>query len=381
MRFLKNICPIILPVLILLCASLPSVAQNYKAFHPGKIWKDNNGTHINAHGGGILYDDGTYYWFGEHKVAGGRGNRAYVGVHVYSSTDLYNWKDEGIALSVSDDPESEITAGSIIERPKVIYNDKTNSFVMWFHLELKGQGYSAARTGVAVSKSVTGPYRYLRSYRPNAGDWPVRATEETRKKKYDADTLEWWTDPWREAVADGLYLRRDFEGGQMSRDMTLFVDDDGTAYHIHSSEENATLHISELSDDYRSFSGKFNRILPGKFNEAPAIFKHDGTYYMITSGTTGWDPNPARLMVADSIMGEWKMLGNPAKGERRDITFDSQSTYILNVRGTEDAYIFMGDRWNPQNAIDGRYVWIPIQWEDGLPIIRWLDEWTLDVFD
>nr|WP_259676474.1 hypothetical protein [Akkermansia muciniphila] len=70
----------------------------HTSFRPGEIWTDNNGAHINAHGGGILYDKGTYYWYGEHKVEGDAGNYAQVGVHCYSSKDLYNWKDEGIAL-------------------------------------------------------------------------------------------------------------------------------------------------------------------------------------------------------------------------------------------------------------------------------------------
>ena len=34
---------------------------------------------------------------------------------------------------------------------------------MWFHLELKGKGYEAARSGVAVSDTPTGPYRFIRS--------------------------------------------------------------------------------------------------------------------------------------------------------------------------------------------------------------------------
>ena len=67
----------------------------------GKFWPDDKGVHINAHGGGILRVGDTYYWFGEHKTEGSAGNLAQVGVHCYSSKDLYNWKDEGIALSVS----------------------------------------------------------------------------------------------------------------------------------------------------------------------------------------------------------------------------------------------------------------------------------------
>jgi hypothetical protein len=65
--------------------------------------------------------------------------------------------NDGVALPVSDDPQSEITKGCVMERPKVIYNEKTGKFVMWFHLELKGQGYKAARSALAVSDNVTGP--------------------------------------------------------------------------------------------------------------------------------------------------------------------------------------------------------------------------------
>jgi hypothetical protein len=106
-----------------------------------------------------------------------------------------------------------------------------------------------------------------------------------------------------------LLFRRDFSGGQMARDLTLFVDDDGCAYHVYASEDNGTLHISRLSDDYLSPAGKFIRVLPGRFNEAPAMLKYDGKYFLFTSDCTGWAPNPARLLVADAIFGEWRELG------------------------------------------------------------------------
>ena len=51
-------------------------------------------------------------------------------------------------------------------------------------------------------------------------------------------------------------FKKDFEKGQMSRDMTIFVDDDGTAYHIYSSEENSTTHIAELTPDYTEHTGR-----------------------------------------------------------------------------------------------------------------------------
>ncbi|MCM4157281.1 glycoside hydrolase family 43 protein [Gramella sp. AN32] len=354
--------------------------KKYSAFHPGEIWRDMEGAHINAHGGGIYYEDstGTYYWYGEHK---GKGSTAQVGINVYSSTDLYNWKKEGVALAVEKNHDSEITTGSVMERPKVIYNEKTEKYIMWFHLELKGQGYSAARTGLAVSDTPTSPFKYIRSYRPNAGEWPLNYKEEWKESLDGGDPEEWWTPKWHKALNEGMFVRRDFQEGQMARDMTVYVDKDGTAYHIHSSEENQTLHISELTDDYLNFTGKWKRVQVGGQNEAPAIFEKEGKYYMITSGLTGWDPNPARSFVADSIMGKWTALGNPAKGEDADKTFYSQSTFILPAQGKEDAFIFMADRWNPDNHIDGRYIWLPIEWENGKPVIRWKSEWDLSFFE
>ncbi|MEX2602290.1 MAG: glycoside hydrolase family 43 protein [Balneolaceae bacterium] len=372
-------------ILLLIVPSFLNTAhsQDRDRFIPGEIWPDNNGVHINAHGGGFLHHEGTYYWFGEHKTDGSGGNRANVGVHVYSSEDLYNWTDEGIALAVETDTTSEVRAGSVIERPKVIYNPETEQFVMWFHLELYGQGYRAARTALAVSDHVTGPYEYIRSLRPHAGVWPENFTEEQKQADYDEERMDEDREYRRRAIEEGVFTIRDFEGGQMSRDMTLFVDDDGTAYHITSTEENYTLMISELDETYTDFTGRWIRVFPGGHNEAPAIFKKDGIYYLIMSGATGWTPNAARSAMAEDMFGPWTFLGNPARGseEQMSSTFESQSTFILPVEGIEDAFIFMGDRWRPQNAIDGRYVWLPIEFEDGRPVIRWYEEWDLSVFE
>ena len=61
------------------------------------VWPDNNGAHISAHGGCMLKVGDTYYWYGEHRARDRR-----TGVHVYSSKDLYNWKDEGLAFNAAD---------------------------------------------------------------------------------------------------------------------------------------------------------------------------------------------------------------------------------------------------------------------------------------
>lgn len=372
------------PVILLIFVSCRNENQGSDSFHPGEIWPDTKGVHINAHGGGMLFHDNTYYWYGQHMVEGEAGNSAQVGVHLYASTDLYNWEDRGIALEVNtEELSSDIARGCILERPKVIHNKITGKFVMWFHLELSGMGYDAARTGVAIADRPQGPFSFVKSFRPNAGSWPVNVQDfhkmpvsDTVKEKYCGGL------GCLPAHVDSLnILGRDFQEGQMARDMNLFVDDDGKAYHLYSSEENSTLHISELTDDYLSYSGRFVRLFPNRYMEAPTILKTaDSTYYFIGSDCTGWSPNAARSAKARHIFGPWEELGNPCVGEDSSLTFNSQSTFILPVRGREDAFIFMADRWEPQNPIEGTYVWLPIGFEDDRLTIRWYNEWSLAEF-
>jgi len=80
--------------------------------------------------------------------------------------------------------------------------------------------------------------------------------------------------------------------------------------------------------------------------------------------------------------GNWEELGCPCLGPGEQVTntFNSQSTFILPVQGRADAFIFMADRWNPANAIDGRYVWLPVEFKHGVPTISWHDEWDLSLF-
>lgn len=372
-------------VLLMMLAFMPIsiVAQKN-----GQSWPDVDGNHINAHGGNIIKYSDRYYWYGENRPD--RGFTTEVGVEVYSSTDLKSWKDEGCALAVSEEEGNEIQRGCIMERPKVVYNKKTKKFVMLFHLELKGKGYEAARVAFAVSDKPTGPFKYLRSTRVNANKWPFDFSEKqiAEAKATDASAWkEWWTPEWRKETAKGMYLWRDMKGGQMSRDMTVYIDDDGKAYHITSSQENLTLLISELTDDFLDFTGKYTTVAPGGQNEAPTIMKRNGRYWMICSGCTGWDPNQARMFTADNIWGPWKQLRSPFTGADATVqsgregetktfpankTFGAQGTYILDLG---DKQYFMADIWNPRHLRRSLHIWLPIKYkEDGTPIIEWTEE-------
>jgi len=298
---------------------------------PGAAWRDTDGNLIQAHGGGILRHDGKYYWYGENRSEG----YVAIGVSAYVSEDLVNWKHAGVVLpnTAYNEKWKERT---INERPKVVYHPRTRKFVLWFHYDRSGYGDSQA--GVAIADRPEGPFRFLGMHRP---------------------------------VTSSTY-----------RDMNLFVDDDGRAYAIYAGEENYTMHIVRLNEEWTApeqpmVEGKtWIRTLIHGHREAPAPFKHNGKYYMITSGATGWDPNPGQYAVADSMLGRWQVVANPFVGAGREITFGSQSTFVLPVAGKPGNFIYLGDRWNPQNLADARYVWLPFQMkEDGTFEIHWRDSW------
>ncbi|SEO07494.1 Glycosyl hydrolases family 43 [Mucilaginibacter gossypiicola] len=284
---------------------------------------DIDGEPINAHGGGALFFKGVYYLFGEIKkgktwlVPGMNWEDYRVpagGVSCYSSTDLKHWKNLGTVLKpTTNAPDYDLDTGRVIERPKVIYNEKTKKFVMWMHIDKNDYQYS--RGGVAVSDVPWGPYRYLGSVKPN---------------------------------------------GQMLRDMNLFKDTDGKAYLIYSSEDNFTMHICLLSDDYLKPTQKYSRILIKRKRESPAVFEHKGKYFLITSACSGWSPNAASYAIADHILGPWSERGNPCKGKNADKTFFLQGGFVIPVNNKPGEFIFMGDRWNKMDLEKSDYLWLPI---------------------
>jgi beta-galactosidase len=353
-----------LTCLFIMCSSAVFAQTPVTHVRSGEVWQDSEGRRINAHGGGLLYHGGQYYWYGEIKEgktylpevnASWGGTRVdVVGVSCYSSKDLLNWEFEGNVLPAK--PGTDLDPKVVLERPKVVYNAKTKKFVMWFHSD--SLDYAAARHGVAVSDSPTGVFTYLGSARPHVEVWPANVTEAQKADKASA-------------------LVRDFSRGQMVRDLTVFVDDDGKAYLFAASEDNPTMHISELTDDYLKTTGKYVRVFEGRSMEAPAVFKRKGKYYLIASGCTAWEPNAARSAVADSIWGPWTELGNPCQGDRAEITFHGQGTYVLPIAGKKDAFVFMADRWIKDDLPDSRYLWLPIEFTaEGKPEIRWRDQWA-----
>lgn len=318
---------------------------------PGVPLYDDNGGLIQAHGGGMLWDEKTqkYYWYGEARETSNIPEhlKKYadwgwrIGVACYSSPDLHSWTYEGLALELLlndgnslEFPKSDIAIGAVIERPKVLYNEKTGKYVMWMHIDSGDYGY--ARAGVAVGDTPVGPFEYVNSYRPN---------------------------------------------GKMSRDMTVFADDDGSAYLYSASDWNVTMYCTKLTDDWLGVTEEQTKMFENMSREAPAVFKREGKYYIITSGCTGWDPNEASYAVADDPMGPWTVMGNPCVGEGADLTFGGQSCWVQPIDAGDGKflYMFMADIWKPAHHSESGYIWLPIDfYGDGKIAIDYSPVWSVE---
>lgn len=321
------------------------------SFNPGKQWLDSDGTHINAHGYNIIDHEGTYYWFGSHKIAGlNESQKNEAGVRCYNSKDLYNWENRGLILDVAAfDTHPEVAKAGILDRPKVIFNEATLKFVMYFKLYPLGAkggtvGTRVGYVGVAESDTVCGQYEYR-----------------------------------------GRFLAANSDEG--SGDFAIYKGKDGGIYHITVHKPTKWLYIGKMRGDGLRPDGPYTKLLGiERQTEAPALMYRNGLYYILGSGSTGWKPNPARLYVSDNLYGPYRSLGNPLSGENSNTglgvnkAFGGQSTYILNISNT-DNWIAMFDIWVPSDPINAGYIWLPIDFDEDKPSINWLDEWNLSVFD
>jgi hypothetical protein len=270
---------------------------------------------------------------------------------------LLNWENLGLCLTASTDPSSPIHSSKIVERPKVLFNALTKKFVMWMHLD--EHGYMFSRAGIAVADRPEGPFELIH----------VR-----RSYNYDYGYPE--NDPRNQRELGNAYL-----------DMNLFVDDDGQGYVFHVSENLMTLYVSKLSPDFTNFlrpeqiGVTWSRAIVNQVREAPAPFKHDGQYYLFTSGCTFWDPNYTLLARAPHPLGPWENLGDPFVGPGAVNSHCTQPTSVFAMPGAPaGSFVFMADRWMPKELRDTRHVWLPFVMRDGTTTLDFRRQWDAAIF-
>lgn len=286
---------------------------------PGVPWSAG-GSSLQAHGGGIIQSGNTWYWIGENKTNGG----SFYANSCYSSTDLAHWTFVNNTLTLQ--ASGDLGPNRVVERPKILYNSTTHMYVMYMHID--DPTYAEAKVGVATSATVCGNYSYVGSFRPL---------------------------------------------GFQSRDIGLFQDSDGSAYLLSEDRVNG-LRIDALSADYLSVT-RAVALLPDM--EAPALIHSGGYYFLFSSHLSGWNTNDNQYATAVSLAGPWSSLANFAPAGSN--TFNSQTTYVLPVSGSGGtSYIYMGDRWVPNNLSTSSYIWLPLTISGKSATLAWYDKWAIN---
>jgi hypothetical protein len=223
----------------------------------------------------VVYNDRVYVFTGQDED----GATTYVmkNWHVYSSVDMANWQDHGSPLHLSDFSwaNANAWAGQVIARNNKFY----------YYVPIR-QNSGAMAIGVAVSDTITGPYK-----------------DALGKPLVPPDNM---IDP------------------------TVFIDDGGQAYLYWG---NPGLSYVKLNSDMISYSGSVNKVSlttagfgsrsgkadrPTTFEEAPWIYKRNGQYYLIYAANCCSED--IRYSTGPSATGPWTYRGVIMATEGRSFT-------------------------------------------------------------
>lgn len=355
-------------------ASLPPF--RYTSIRPGRVWLDTKGCRIQAHGANVFYENDTFYWYGESKEFTTAENDIWTwGVRCYSSRDLYNWTDEGLIIPPDEsDPSSILHPSRKLDRPHIIKNERTGKYVCW--LKYCDTNHFA----ILTADRLLGPYTiqvdFLKPFGRESGDFDLAADKAT-----------------------------------------------GKAYLYFEADHTDVLAV-ELTEDYLDVTDHstviYEGLRPPYMREGVTHFERNGKHYIVTSGMTGYMPNPSEVAVGDDWMGPFIVQGNPHTDDDSKASFNSQISGIFKHPGKDDLYIAIADRWVPGYPVTGElydrltrvvskhfdpsiqvepedvqalmaspmvassdtsvadYVWLPFRFEGERAYLDWREEWKAE---
>lgn len=187
-----------------------------------------------------------------------------------------------------------------------------------------------------------------------------------------------WEKP--EGYADGkLLLVTGTPGGEFTlhgiwnpegievRDMSIFVDDDGTGYLLAAANKpgegaNASIYIFRFAKDFSDIDGIVTTLFENQYREMPNVVKADGWYYLFLSQAAGWYPSSGAYASSRSMEKGWSELrpiGNTS-------TFSSQSSWIAVLgEGEEKNYLMHAYRWIAGEGTSSTMI-APVLFADGI---------------
>lgn len=349
-----------------------------EAVYPGQPWLDVSDERIHAHAGGFLYENGTYYWYGENKQHTSGKNMIWTwGIRLYQSKDFYNWEDCGLIIPpVLDDPNSELWPEKRVDRPHIVKHPKIGKYICWY----KKSGPDAC-FNVLTADSLFGPWTMVNEH----------------------------LNPF------GLHIG----------DFDLVIDETSGKAYIYCEAEHKQCIGFRLNADYTDaeeiVSHQYDNIHPPFSREGQTVLQRQGKLWMLTSGMTGYVPNQSDSAVSDGFEQPFSSVDDPHVNDETLSSFNSQIGQVFKVPGKKDLYLTIADRWVPEFPVDREralalrratasrydpehyqptdddkallanspmlgtantsiadYVILPIDWTDGKPKIHWLDSWRLE---
>ena len=334
----------------------------YSEFDNTRPWLDTEGHPIQAHGGSIITVDDVFYWYGENKeLTDGENGIWWNGVRCYSSRDLYNWRSEGIIIPADPSLSPTLAQTSQADRPHILFCKATGRFVCWIKIMEKDgtQDYT-----ILSAAQLLGPYKLEKEHFRPFG-----------------------------------FSGGDFDLAQENGEACIFFE-----------KEMICARLTPDHLDVEEGVHFLERPHPPFVREAPAHFARENTHYLITSGTTGYFPNPSLLCTAKQLFAAYTEAGDPHSGDLSRTSFHSQISSVFRIPG-QNVWIALADRWlpdcmdipyetvekvfalafsgriaeaaaikntldlPPENTSKAGYIWLPVTFENGRAQIRWYSKW------
>lgn len=236
----------------------------------------------------MVYNGTVYLYTGHDEAPEKRNGYEMHDWLCFSSTDMVNWTEHAVPLSVKDFSwaKDDAWASQVIYRNKKFY---------WYVAISHGTVHGKA-IGVAVSDSPTGPFKDARGS-------ALITNDMTTNTKISWDDI----------------------------DPTVFIDDNGQAYLFWG---NTVCYYAKLKENMTELDGDIKTVALPNYTEAPWIHKHNGWYYLSYAYQF---PEKTAYAMSKSIEGPWQykgilneLAGNSNTNHQAIIDFKGRSYFIYH---------------------------------------------------
>ncbi|MDR2646715.1 MAG: hypothetical protein LBB67_01115 [Oscillospiraceae bacterium] len=398
-----------------------------KTLPNGERWVDTSGALMESLGGNIFYDETAklYYWYGadvsQENLDGTKRTPA-SGILCYSSSDFVNWKREGLALPVFNNPQ--FADGTKANAALPLYVSETSdvyrysglpqfSYKFGERIPLNGTMKAPAATlntyfaTVQSLGQLNAPYQNYSFEQKRslymAFNWDKLITrpqvlynESTKQYVMWFGLAELVTGEPSESLAavavsgfpqgpfallgvEKLPLQEK-DGSVIENpqnDFSFFVDADKKAYLACADSTAGTISILPLDDTYTKLPEQPAAVIEAEDTVSPIFFKNEDIYYILAAKKSTAAMSDTVLFTAkNGIAGEWKSKGSVAKDDPKNSTFQSRGVAVLPLRGKDggivkNRYVFIADQLQPYAQNQSTHQWLPLKVSGQSASISW----------